>query len=203
MLSPRLALFTLTACLVSACGAQILEDVGDVNVPRTCGEPAKLFKNFLVQAKKISWSGPRGSRNQTSNVTIELVFENATKWPLALSNSGEGILYSVEYALLGKNGFSYTPRETGGVANGARLEKPGDKQKSTTDVHLRIKPGQKEEGKLVFEVPRGDYILVIERQFAGKPVPGNREDHQSLCKISQQDFSAPRPARPGGILGVY
>ena len=172
---------------MSGCSAQIFDEVGDISIPRTCAEPAKLFKNFLVQVKRIAWSGPRGSKDQPSNVTIELVFENTTKWPLALSNSGEGTLYSVEYALLGGNGSSYAPKETAGIAN----------------VHLLIKPGQQEERKLIFDVPRGDYIFIIERRFSGKPVPGKREDHQLLCKISQQDFSAPRPARPGGILGVY
>jgi hypothetical protein len=66
-----------------------------------------------------------------------------------------------------------------------------------------IKPGAAPEGKLVFAVPRANYILTIERKFAGKPVPGKREDHLLACEISSSQISAARPARRPGVTGVY
>ena len=206
----RTSLFTLIACLFSGCSAQILEDVGDVSIPRECAEPAKLFKNFSVRAKRISWSGSPQSQRKLSTLTVELIFENATNWPVALSNSGNGILYSVEYLLHGEHGFSHAPKETGGVTNETRPKensgeekKPGEKQKPIIDAHQPIKPDAPAEGKLVFDVPRGNYILAIERKFAGKLVPVNREDHLTVCKISPKDFSAPSPANLRGVSGVY
>ncbi len=198
----------LVALLLAACGTQLLEDTGEAGAVPNCGEPFRLFKSFTVQAKKISWSASPGSASSSSTLTIDLVFENTAKWPLALSNSGDGILYSVEYALLGNNGASRAPTQTNGVADERPLDKPGEghvekpdeKQKGVGGVHLRIKPGQREEGQLVFQAPRGDYLLAIERRFAGKPVPGHREDHLSTCKISSANFSAPAGR---GVSGVY
>lgn len=199
----------LAISLLTACGAQFLEEAGDAGPTPNCAEPFKLFKTFVVQAKKISWSVPPGPAGSSSTLTIELIFENAAKWPLALSNSGDGILYSIEYALLGNNGASRAPTQISGIASERplekpgerRVEKPGEKQKATGDVHLAIKPGQREEGKLVFQAPRGEYILTIERRFADKPVPGHREDHLSACKISSANFSGPATVR--GVSGVY
>ena len=205
-----LAPAALALSLLSACGTYLLEDVADAGPPPNCAEPIRLFKNFAVQAKKISWSAPRGAAEPASTLTIDLVFENTAKWPLALSNSGDGILYSVEYTLL-DGGSSRAPMQTGGIASEPypdkpaekAIDKPGENPKVPANVHFRMKPGQQEEEKLVFQAPRGDYVLAIERRFAGKPVAGNGEDYLSRCKISARDVSAPRPARLGGSAGVY
>ena len=204
-----LASAALALSLLSACGTYLLEDAADAGPPPNCVEPVRLFKNFAVQAKRISWSAPRGTAEPASTLTIDLIFENTAKWPLALSNSGDGILYSVEYTL-SDGRSSRGPTQTEGVASEPNPDKPSGKEKDkrsekpkvTTNVHSLVKPGQQEEGKLVFQTPRGDYVLTIERRFAGRPVPGNGEDHLSRCKISSRDVAA-RPARLGGSLGVY
>ncbi len=207
----RPALLITIAGLLSGCGAQFLEEISDSRVPRYCGEPVKLFTTFVVQAKNISWANRRGENGIALSVTIDLLFENSAKWPLALSNSGNGIVYSIEYTLQGENGSIYSPAETAGVAREppadkkpAAREKPGERKKEgPIDVHQLIKPQEPVEGKLIFEVPRGNYVLSIERKFEGKPVPGNREDHLSTCKISSSDFSAPLRSKSRGVSGVY
>ncbi len=194
------AFLLTTAYLLSGCSAQLIEDAGTPVIPRSCGEPAKLFTTFLVHARTISWAN---RRDGASTVTIELVFENTAKWPLALSNSGNGIVYSVEYTLQGENGLISFPKETFGLAQETPLEEKRKPKPGQTDAHQPIKPEEAAEGKLVFEVPRGSYVLSIERKFEGKPVPGNRENHLSMCKIFPADFSSPRPAKSLGISGVY
>lgn len=192
----RLVLFALLAAILPSCAMQLLEDIGESPVPRYCGEPARLFTNFMMKAKKISW--------HAHFLTIDLVFENTARWPLALSNSGTGIVYSVEYALLDENGAAYAPKETRGVTNNTDEEKKtGAKEKSGLSIHVPIKLGEAVEGKLVFDVPRGNYALAIERKFGGQPVAGNRDDHVTVCKISPSDFSAPKTAIPRGVSGVY
>ena len=62
--------------------------------------------------------------------------------------------------------------------------KPETQIDNTRDVNFRIKPGEPEAGKLTFQVPRGNYLLTIERKFADKPVPGQPTDHIAVCKIS-------------------
>lgn len=207
----KLALVLLTACLLPGCSAQLLEEANDPGIPRYCGEPAKLFTIFVVQAKNISWASRRSANGTASSVTIDLVFENTAKWPLALSNSGNGIIYSIDYALLGENGTTYFPEETAGVTHDMSAEKkvetrekPGERKKEKPiNVHQLIKSAESAEGKLIFEVPRGNYVLSIERKFEGKPVPGNREDHLLMCKISSSDFSAPLRSKSRGVFGVY
>lgn len=71
------------------------------------------------------------------------------------------------------------------------------------DVNFRIRPDKPEKGKLVFEVPRDNYLLTIERKFAGKPVEGIPTDHLSACKISGNESLAMKPASPRGVSGVY
>lgn len=199
----KLALVLLTACLLPGCSAQLLEEANDPGIPRYCGEPAKLFTIFVVQAKNISWASRRSANGTASSVTIDLVFENTAKWPLALSNSGNGIIYSIDYALLGENGTTYFPEETAGVTRDMSAEKKVETRKKPINVHQLIKSAESAEGKLIFEVPRGNYVLSIERKFEGKPVPGNREDHLLMCKISSSDFSAPLRSKSRGVFGVY
>ncbi len=178
----------LLAWLLSGCSTQILDDLSESSVPQDCREPNKLFVNFMVRAKNVSWSEAKAKKEKTSILTIQLAFENTTAWSVALSNSSNGILYSIEYSLSGENGTHYAPKEIGGIAN---------------DIHQPIKPGETAEGKLVFEVPKANYLLVIERKFSGKPVSGRREDHLSACKLSTEDFSAVMPSSRGGPSGVY
>ncbi len=183
-----LAPFMLMACLLTGCSTQILEELNETSIPRDCREPAKLFTSFMVRAKNVSWSEAKAAKDKASILTIQLAFENVTTWSVALSNSSNGILYSIEYSLSGENSSRYAPKETSGVTN---------------EIHQPIKPGEAAEGKLIFDVPKADYILVIERKFSGKPVSAKREDHRSACKIPSHDFSAARPSKLGGISGVY
>lgn len=204
----RLSILILAASLLAGCSAEtILEDTPAISAPRDCSEPMRLFKDFLVRAKAISWNSLRG-KDQVSTLTIDLVFENTLNWPLALSNSGNGIVYSVVYSLQNENGQVRMPMATGGVASdggaGPRSEvKRLDRQeKSAMNVHTGIKQNDSVEGKLVFEAPRANYLLTIERKFAGQPAPGNRADHVSVCKISPSNFSS-GAGKALGVQGVY
>jgi hypothetical protein len=182
--------FMLMACLLAGCSTQILEEVSDISIPHDCREPTKLFRSFTVRAKNVSWSGSQGAKEKTSILTVQLTFENVMKWPMALSNSGNGILYSVEYSLSGEDGTRYAPKEATGVTKGDAIHQP-------------IQTDQPGEGQLIFHVPKANYVLGIEQKFAGNPVTAQREDHFSACKIPSHDFTAPKPVNRGTTSGVY
>jgi hypothetical protein len=176
------------ASQLAGCSTHILEDVGEVSIAHDCREPAKLFDTFTMRAKDISWSEPKGTKGKTSLVTLQLTFENVTKATVPLSNSGNGILYSVEFSLSGENASKYAPESVEGV-----VEK----------IHRDIKPGETAEGTVTFKAPKGNYLLSIERKFAGKPVLSKREEYFLACKMSAQGFSVARPPGLGGVSGVY
>lgn len=213
----------LLACLLTGCSAQILEEVGEVTPPRDCTETTKLFNTFSMRAKSISWKGAKG--DASAMLTVELVFDNDKKWPIALSNSGNGVLYAVEFSLHGNTGGSFAPREASGVTlirepkalkepkrvgpmtiepkKPASKPSPGVKPEPIRDVNYPIKPREPETGKLVFQAPRENYLLIIERKFGAKPVPGMPTDHIAVCKISGNETAAIKPASASGISGVY
>lgn len=192
-----------------ACGAQLLEDivdVGEFGAPRPCNEPTKLFNTFSMHAKRIAWKGDPS--NAASTLTLELVIANDKSWPIALSNSGDGVFYTVGFTLRGEKGNNFTPKEATGVAlareprkfqepprsgpfgKPARVSRPRVTTENTRDVNFRIAPGAPEESKLIFHVPRGKYLLVIERKFIDKPPSSQRSDHVAACKISPIDTAA-------------
>jgi hypothetical protein len=183
------------AFLLAGCSAHMLEDVGEIAPPRSCAETTKLFNTFSMRATRVAWTGDA--------LTLELVFDNDKDFPAALSNSGNGVLYAVELSLQGGKGGSVAPKEASGillVREAKQPEKPKSRSvfgqptphtkppkpptDNTRDVNFPIKPGAPEQGKLVFHAPRDNYVLTIERKFAGKPMSGQPTDHIAVCKIS-------------------
>jgi hypothetical protein len=203
MIALHIVRITLLSCLLAGCSAQLLEevvDIGEITPPRFCSEPVKLFNTFTMRAKRVAWKGDRGDPNAT--LTLELAFDNDKSFPVALSNSGNGVLYAVEFRLRGERTGIYAPKEAAGVTlvrepkrfkepphpgpfgyptRRSNTPPPADK---TQDVNYRITPGKPEEGKLVFQAPRDNYLLSVERKFDGKPAAGRPTDHISVCKIS-------------------
>ena len=200
----------LLALFLAGCSAQLLDDaidVGEFNTPRPCNEPMKLFNTFSINAKKIAWKNDRSDAGTT--LTINLLVNNDKQWPLALSNSTQGVLYTVDYTLRGEKGGNFAPKEASGIlsvhpprefkeprrkspfgkptrsgSNSSRVKRT---EESGPDINFRIKPGTPEEGTLVFQAPRDRYLLVIERKFTGNPVPSKPSDHIAVCKISPID----------------
>lgn len=183
-----------------------------MSAPRDCAETTKLFNTFSLRAKSTSWKGAKSDPSAT--LTLELVFDNEKKWPIALSNSGAGVLYTVEFSLQGDRGIIYKPSVTAGIAQPSEARKPKEARElpffsqqkvarpkpATTietirDVNFRIRPGEPEAAKLVFQAPKDNYHLIVQRKFAGKPVAGNPADNLSVCKISGRDSSAILPRR--------
>jgi hypothetical protein len=198
--------------LFAGCSARLLEDVvdfGEFDAPRPCNEPTKLFNTFSMHAKRIAWKGDRGGSN--TSLTLELVVANDKRWPIALSNSGQGVLYTVDLALRSEKGSSFTPKEATGIFltraakefkephRSAPFGKPnrvprGKRiEESVPDVNYRIKPGVPEEGTIIFQVPRDRYLLVIERKFTDKPASAKLNDHIAVCKISPIDIAGDAP----------
>jgi hypothetical protein len=196
-----LRLAALAGCLLAGCSAQLLEEVGEISVPRLCSETTKLFNAFSMRAKSVAWKG--GRAEPTATLTLELVFDNEKTFPIALSNSGNGVLYAVTFGLRGEKG-NFAPKEASGVAlvrepkkfnephrpgpfgYTTRPEKKPAVADQTKDVNYRIAPGNSEEGKLVFQVPRANYLLSVERKFDNKPVSAQPTDHLAACKISSE-----------------
>jgi hypothetical protein len=202
----------LLAVLLSGCSSQLLEDVAEVGqlaAPRACSEQTKLFGSFTMRASKISWRGDRTDASAT--LTLELSILNDKNFPIALSNSGSGVLYTVEFSLQGEKGGSFAPREASGIVlmrQPRQFEeprrpgpfgfetppkKPADAKDNTRDLNFRIQPGEVEQGKLVFQAPRANYVLLVERKFANKPTSGQPTDHVAVCKISINDTAALTP----------
>jgi hypothetical protein len=214
----RAALLKAAALLLvlslTACSAQLLEDfvdVGEFGAPRPCNEATKLFNTFSMQAKRITWKGDRG--NTAATVTLDIVITNDKSWPIALSNSGQGVFYTIEFVLRGEKGGSFAPKEATGIVlarepkqfkeptRSGPFSKPPHVSRQKTigdnsrDVNFLIKPGVPEEGKLVFQAPRDKYLLVIERKFTDKPASAQSSDYVAICKISPVDTAALDPEK--------
>jgi hypothetical protein len=202
---------TLLAVLLSGCSSHLLEDVaevGQLTAPRPCSEPTKLFGAFTIRATKMSWTG---SADASPMLTLELSVANDKNFPLALSNSGNGVLYTVAITLQGEKGGSFVPKEASGIVlmrEPKRFrephrpgpfgfptppKKPDNPKDNTRDLNFRIHPGEPEPGKLVFQAPRANYLLVLERQFANRPASGQPTDRVTVCKIFLSDTAALRP----------
>jgi hypothetical protein len=142
-----------------------------------------------MRATRTAWAD--------STLTVELTIDNDKNFPIALSNSGNGVLYAVAIVLQDGKGKTIGTKEAGGVAHVPEEkkfkappprsvfgEKPGknktkrDRFNTTRDVNFRIVPGQPESARLVFQAPRENYLLTIERKFSGKP------DMVAACRIS-------------------
>lgn len=215
----------LLSSILAGCSSHILEDIGEISAPHDCAETTKVFNTFSMRAKSTSWKGAKSDPSAT--LTLELAFSNDKKWPVALSNSGAGVLYAVEFSLQGPKGTNYKPIETTGIASPGEARKPkeardlpffGEPQKRRAkpaavitppkiervrNVNFQIKPGETEEGKLVFQAPRDNYLLTIERKFSGKPVAGAPADHIAVCKISGGESAAISPTGLRFVSGVY
>jgi len=213
---------TLLAVLLSGCSSQLLEDVvevGQISAPRPCSEPTKLFGTFTMRATRMSWKGDGADANAT--LTLELSIVNDKNFPIALSNSGNGVLYTVALSLQGEKGASFAPKEASGIVLMREPKRfrephrpgpfgftsPPKKEPSvkdnTRDLNFRIKPGEPEQGKLVFQAPRANYLLAIERKFGNKPANGQPTDFVAVCKISASDTAALTPGPAPAIPGVY
>jgi hypothetical protein len=209
---------TLVAVLLSGCSSHLLEDVvevGQLTALRPCSEPTKLFGTFTMRTTKMSWTG--GSADASPTLTLELSVANDKNFPLALSNSGNGALYTVAITLQGEKGGSFVPKETSGImlmrepkqfreprrpgpfGFQTPPKKPDNSKDNTRDLNFRIQPGEPEPGKLVFQAPRANYLFAIERKFADKPASGQPTDRVTVCKISLSDTAALAPGAAPAI----
>ena len=183
----------LAFLLLAGCSSHMIEDVSDVTAvmpPKACGETTKLFDTFSMRATRTAWAD--------STLTVELTIDNDKNYPIALSNSGNGLLYTIEISLQDGKGKSIAPQETGGVAiapapkkfkapqarsvlgvrRPAKIPNSNNRTDNTRNLNFRIVPGQPEPARLVFHAPRENYLLTIQRKFSGKP------DVVAACKIS-------------------
>jgi len=103
----------LLACLLAACSAQLLEEVSEIPVPRPCSETTKLFGTFSMRAKSATWKGDKGDHAAT--LTLDLAFTNDKGWPISLSNSGNGVIYTVGFKLVGDKAGTIVPKDANGV----------------------------------------------------------------------------------------
>jgi hypothetical protein len=188
MKSNAFAPLLLTASLLTGCSSQLLEDAGDIGIPADCRNTTKLFNTFNMRAKSVAWTNATDAKEKTSTLTVELSLENATKWPTPLSNSGNGVLYAIEYSLKGPNGSSYSPKAATGIVQ---------------DIHKPIPLEEMAEGKLVFAAPKANYLLTIERKFSDTAVPGKPEEHISSCRIFSTESTTAKRSTLRATSGVY
>jgi hypothetical protein len=159
-----------------------------------------------MRATRVSWKGDKADTSAT--LTLELAFNNDKNYPLALSNSGNGVLYTVQVTLQGGKGATFAPKEASGIllmreprqfkeprrrgifGGPPQSKKPAVPVDTTRDLNFRIKPGEPEAGKLVFQLPRENYLFSIERKFADKPMSGQPAEYIAFCKISSSDTAS-------------
>lgn len=176
---PRLArravglvgLWLATALLAACSGPPAAEDIAPAAAGaavRDCREPAPLFHGFTARATAVARSPAKGKGGALLTVTLE--FTNNRSWSAALSNSGNGIVYEVDFALTSAAGKVYAAKDiTGDIAG--------------KGIHTDIKPGDHKTGKLVFAVPRGNYSLTIERKVEGRPAASGSSGPAFACTI--------------------
>ena len=134
---------------------------------RSCAEASPLFENFLARATSVTWTA---AAKQASRLTIALSVENTEPLPAALTNSGSGILYTLDYALTNAAGKSFGPAEATGALTGA-------------SVHTMVVAGTPATGTLAFAVPRGDYTLTIARKLSGQAPPVMPKNEPLACRV--------------------
>jgi hypothetical protein len=137
-------------------------------VVRSCTEPTPLFEDFVARATSVAWAP--GAAKQTSRLTIALSVENTQPLPAAMTNSGSGILYTLEFTVTNTAGKSFGPAEATGAFTGAF-------------VHGMIAKGTPAVGTVAFAVPRGDYTLTISRKLSGQPPPVLPKNQPLTCKV--------------------
>jgi hypothetical protein len=163
----RLGWVVMLGLALTGCGTT-LENVPTASAAaKDCREPASVFNTFTLRATSVAWTGT----GSAAALLMAFKIENAAEDPAALSNSGAGVLYTLDYALKDDKGKLYPASATSaGLA--------------ATGVHEPIKPGEPKEGTLTFTAPRGHYTLVIERKVAGRPAPATANNAPLFCTVT-------------------
>lgn len=153
-------------------------------VVRSCAEPAPLFEDFVARATSVAWAP--GAAKQPSRLTIGLSVENMQPLPAAMTNSGSGILYTLDFAVTNSAGKSFGPAEATGAFTGAF-------------VHGMIAKGTPAVGAVAFAVPRGDYTLTISRKLSGQPPPVVPKNQPLTCKLVVSPPARATAKLPAGL----
>jgi outer membrane lipoprotein SlyB len=102
----------------------------------------------------ISWT--KGKEvNDFGTLALVFTITNNDRLSRALSNSGSGILYGLDYSVIGEDGTAYAATEPSGALAGNEMHAPIDYQAS-------------KDGGVKFKVPKGNYRAVLERKLSGK-----------------------------------
>ena len=158
--TPQLLL--LAVCLqAGACSSIYLDAPAPASpppapAPGDCRTPAKLFAWFSIRAKTIAWTKGKDA-SDPGTLTLEFTITDEDRLPRALSNSGTGFLYDLEYSLNGEDGNSFRPTESSGMLAGS-------------EVHAPLNYESSKDGGLKFKIQQGNYSVVLTRKFNGKPL---------------------------------
>jgi hypothetical protein len=163
----RIGWLVLIPAVLTGCGTALDNAALAPPATRDCREPANLFNVFTMRATSVAWTGT----GQAATLLMGFKVENATEDPAALSNSGAGVLYTLDYALRDDKGKLYPATATSAVF-------------AATGVHEPIKPGEPKEGTLTFTAPRARYTLVIERKVGARAAPSTSSNAPLLCTVT-------------------
>ncbi len=145
---------------------------------RDCKEAANLFNQsqFTVRVTNALWNGP-------SRLTIDIAYQNTTKSPLSLSGFGNAQMYGQNYALLSDDGTRYVSDQMASMQ--ATMQTQGGAYPSPMQ---NINPGASQVQKLVFDVPKASYNLLIERQVMQSmtvtPFGGGTQSVSMTCRLT-------------------
>ena len=90
-------------------------------------------------------------------LTIVFAIVNTDRLPRALSNSGGGFFYAVEYFLKADDGTVYAATDPSGIFAG-------------NELHTAMNYHMSKEGTVKFKVPKGNYAVVFGRKYGGKRI---------------------------------
>jgi hypothetical protein len=124
----------------------------------------EVFRDFTVHATAVKWG-------KANVLTLELQFANTADRPLALSNSGSGLLYTVTAAVTGRGGRRQAAAETTGAL-------------AAPFVHTELKPAETRQAKLIFKIPRGPSTLRLQRESVSQAIGVDRGHLVAECTIA-------------------
>src|SRR5262249_11687064 len=153
----KLQVLLIAICVqASACGSIYpnSSSVGSlVPPPHNCFNPTRLFGWFSIRANAMSWTTGKEGKNGDTLALVVTVTTN-DRLPGAVSNSGSGILYGLNYSVIGEDGTAYTATEPSGLLAG-------------NDINVPLEYQVSKDGGVKFKVPSGNYTAVLERKFDG------------------------------------
>ncbi len=163
--------------ILPGCGGGQVAGLSEAPIVSDCRQSMNLFNQgqFQARATNAAWTKP-------SRLTLDIVYTNTTKAPLSLSGFGNAQAYGQDYVLLGEDGTRYVSDQQ------ASMQATMQSNSGTYPNPMQnINPGSTVQHRLIFDVPRRNYSLLIERQVIQSmtvlPIGGGVRTVSMQCRL--------------------